>query len=82
MSNRNLRPVEGGCTNYMEKQDLFIAKNLPLQEVTIILRGNDNDMPVYFEMPSNYTINDIGAKNVVINIRQMTVRLKAMADSM
>jgi hypothetical protein len=39
-------------------------------------------IPVYFEMSSNYTINDIGAKNVVINIRQMTVMVKMMADSM
>jgi hypothetical protein len=35
-----------------------------LQEVTITLRRIFDEMPVYFKMPSNYTISDVGTKSV------------------
>lgn len=36
------------------------------QEITFILRGIVSQMPVYFDMHSNYTVYDIGAKFAVI----------------
>jgi hypothetical protein len=36
-----------------------------LQEVTIVLRGNADEKPVYFVMLSNYMTDNVGAKSVV-----------------
>jgi hypothetical protein len=36
-----------------------------LQEV-ITLQHTVNEMPVYFDMPPIYTINDVGAESVVV----------------
>jgi hypothetical protein len=52
----------------VEKQVFFTAKNFTLQEVTTTLWGNSDETPVYFNIPSNYTINDEGAKSVVMTI--------------
>jgi hypothetical protein len=37
-----------------------------LQEIAIVLWGNIDEVPVYFIVPTNYTIDDAGAKSVVI----------------
>jgi hypothetical protein len=42
------------------------VKVFKLQEVTITLGGNAEEMPVYFNMPSSYTTDDVGAKSVAI----------------
>jgi hypothetical protein len=57
-----------------------------LQEVTITLRGNVDKIPVYFDMPSNYTINNVVAKSDVIKMScigkvLVTVMLTGLADS-
>jgi hypothetical protein len=52
-------------TNGIEEQFSFTAYVFTLQEVTITLWGNADEMPLYFNMPSNYTPDD-GAKSDVI----------------
>jgi hypothetical protein len=54
----------------MEKQVFCRVKNFTLQEVMITLLGTADEKPAYFDMSSNYTINDIGAKSIVIRHRQ------------
>jgi hypothetical protein len=54
------------CTNDVVLQIFFTANNFTLQDVTITLQGNDNEMPVYCNMPSSYTIDDAGVNSVVI----------------
>jgi hypothetical protein len=54
------------CFNDTGEHIFFIAKVFTLQELTITLRDNVNEMPVYFSMPSCYTIDDMGAKSVVV----------------
>jgi hypothetical protein len=56
------------CTNDVEEQVFFTVKVFTLQNVTITLLGNANEMGVYFYMPTNYTINDVNAKSVVKEI--------------
>jgi hypothetical protein len=38
-----------------------------MQEFAVTLQGNDK-MPLYFDMPSNDIINDIGAKSLIIKL--------------
>jgi hypothetical protein len=45
---------------------LFTAKVFILKEITVTLRDNADEMPVYINMPSNYTINNLNVKSVVI----------------
>jgi hypothetical protein len=40
------------------------VKVFSLQEVTITFQCIVDEMPMYFKMPSNYTISDAGAKSV------------------
>jgi hypothetical protein len=47
------------CTNNMEEQVFFTAKDFTLHEVTITVQGNDSEMPAYFDVPCSYTINDV-----------------------
>jgi hypothetical protein len=54
------------CTNNTKNRVLFTAKNFTLQEVTIVLQGNGYEKPEYFDMLSNYTTDNVGAKFVVI----------------
>jgi hypothetical protein len=49
-----------------EKHVFYTAKVFTLQEVGITLQGNANEMSLYFSMLSSYTIDDAGAKSVVI----------------
>jgi hypothetical protein len=49
------------CTDDAEEQVFFIAKFFALQEVTGIHQGIVHEMPVYFSMPSDHTIGDVGA---------------------
>jgi hypothetical protein len=49
------------CTNDVEKQ-IFLKQ---ISSLSKTLRGIVGEMPVYFGMPSNYTIDDVGAKYVV-----------------
>jgi hypothetical protein len=53
------------CKNYVEIQAFFTAKNVTLKEVTITHQGSANEMLAYFNIPSNYTVDDIGAKSTV-----------------
>jgi hypothetical protein len=45
-------------------------KNFTLQEVSVTLQGSDNEMRMYFDMPSNCTVHVVGAKSIAVNIRQ------------
>jgi hypothetical protein len=58
-----------------------------LQEVSILLWGNEEDIPPYFCFPSNYTINNAGTKSAFIKstthwkcVRDI-ILLKEFADS-
>jgi hypothetical protein len=47
--------------------------------------GNGDETPLYFDMPSNYTVDDTGAKSLIIKTSghekmQVTVMLMALAD--
>jgi hypothetical protein len=53
------------CISDAEEQVLSTAKVFIWQEVTITLQDNANKIPVHFDMPSNYTIDNVGAKSVV-----------------
>jgi hypothetical protein len=53
-------------TNNAKDRVFFTAKNFTLQEVTITLRGNAAEKPVYFDMLPNYITDNLGAKSVVI----------------
>jgi hypothetical protein len=52
------------CTNDVEEQVCFIAKDFTLQEVTITVGCRISEMPAYFNMPFNYTTNNISAISV------------------
>jgi hypothetical protein len=56
----------------VEEQLFFAAKIFALEEVTITLWGNDCEMPVYFDITSSYTVDDIGVKSV--ELRHLTVK--------
>jgi hypothetical protein len=47
----------------MEEQIFLTVKFFTLQEVTIKLQSNASEMPMYFNMPSNNTIDDVCAKS-------------------
>jgi hypothetical protein len=49
-----------------KKQVIFTAKVFTLQEGSVTLQGNVSEMSLYFNMLSSYTIDDAGAKPVVI----------------
>jgi hypothetical protein len=49
--------TQGMYTNYTEEQVFFTAKIFTLQEVTLILQDNADEMPAYFNMSPNYTIS-------------------------
>jgi hypothetical protein len=36
------------------------------EKLQFLFKGNVNEMPLYFDMPSNYTIDDAGTKSVHI----------------
>jgi hypothetical protein len=55
------------CRNDVEEQTFFTVKVFTLQEVLNTLWGNVEDTLVYFNMPSNYTINDADAKSISCN---------------
>jgi hypothetical protein len=71
--------VQHRMTHDVEEQVFFIAKNFTLQEDAFTFQDHDNEMPVHSDMPSNYTINDVGGKSDAINIRyeilQVTTKL-------
>jgi hypothetical protein len=50
----------------MQKLVFFRAKVFTLQEVTIVLQYIADKMPLCFDMPSNYTIEDECAKPAII----------------
>jgi hypothetical protein len=52
------------CINDENEQVSFYSDIL--QEVTIMLWSNVDEIPVYFNMPSNYTTNDVDADSAVI----------------
>jgi hypothetical protein len=58
------------CTNAEEEQVFCRVKNFTLQEVMITLPGTAEEKPAYFDMASNYNINDMGDESVVISHRQ------------
>lgn len=58
-------------TNDVEKQTFFTVTVFTLQGVLNILWGHVEDTPVYFNMSSNYTINDADAKSIVIKHHAM-----------
>jgi hypothetical protein len=57
-------------TNYVKIQALFTAKNVTLQEVTTTHQGSADEMLVYFNIPSNYTVDDRCKIYCLKNIRQ------------
>lgn len=52
--------------NGEEGQAFFIIKFFILQEVTIALQGSFGKIPLYFDMPSSYTMDNVGVKYVVM----------------
>jgi hypothetical protein len=50
----------------MEEQVSFTPKFSTSQEFTITLQGNTNEKPMCFDMPSNYTTEDVGVKSAVL----------------
>jgi hypothetical protein len=54
----------------MEEQVFCRVKNFTLLEIMTTLPGTADEKPAYFDMSSNYNINNIGAKFVVIKHRQ------------
>jgi hypothetical protein len=52
----------------MEIQTFFTAKNVALHEVTTTHQGSADEMLVYVNIPSNYTVENIGAKCIVLKI--------------
>jgi hypothetical protein len=54
------------CRNDAERHDFFTEKNFTLQEITIILQVNADEIPVYFNILSNYTIDNVGVQSVII----------------
>jgi hypothetical protein len=44
----------------------FIVKVFTLQEIIITLQYTADEMSLYFNMPTTYTINDVGAESVVM----------------
>jgi hypothetical protein len=49
------------CANDMTEHILFMVKVFSLQDVNIIC----SEMPIYFDMPCNYTINEEGTKLII-----------------
>jgi hypothetical protein len=49
------------CINNTEAYVLLMAKVFTLQEVNIVCPG----MPMYFNMPFNYTIDEEGTKSII-----------------
>jgi hypothetical protein len=49
----------------MQELVFFRARVFTLQEVTIILQGTADKIPLCFDMLSNYTIDDVGAKSAI-----------------
>jgi hypothetical protein len=47
-------------TNYVEGHVFFTTKVFTLNEVTITLEGNVDEMPLYCDTPCNYITNDVG----------------------
>lgn len=75
------------CSNNAEEQISFIAMVFILQEVTLILQGNVNEMPVYFHKPYSYIIYNAGAISVAVKtsgleMMKVTIMLTELADSM
>jgi hypothetical protein len=66
-------------TNDIEAQVFFMAKDFSLQEVNIICPG----MPMYFNIPFNYTIDEEGTKSIIKTScnKGMSVMLTELADS-
>jgi hypothetical protein len=54
------------CKNDKKEQVFFTAKVFTLQEVTIVVQGNVDKMPLCFDMTSNYTTDDVGANYAII----------------
>jgi hypothetical protein len=52
--------------NYVTREASFTAKNVTLQEVTTTHQGSADEVLVYFNIPSNYTVYDIGAKFIML----------------
>jgi hypothetical protein len=46
--------------------DFFIAKVFTLQEIIIRFRYTADEIPLYFNMPTTYTINDLDAESVIM----------------
>jgi hypothetical protein len=74
------------CTNDVEEQVFFPAKNFALQEVNTRLRCSGDEIPVYFTIPSNYSTDDIDGNSVVTHtsekgMMQVAIMLTWQADS-
>jgi hypothetical protein len=52
----------------VEEQVFFTTKVFILQKLTIILWDSVNEMPMYFDMPWNYTIDNVSIKSVAIQM--------------
>jgi hypothetical protein len=59
-----LGPAQGGMYR-TEEQVLFTMKGFISQELTITLWHNADDMPVYFDIPSNNTNSDVDANSAI-----------------
>jgi hypothetical protein len=54
------------CANDTQELVFFRANVFTLQEVTIVFQGIADKMPLCFDMPSNYTIEDECVKPAII----------------
>jgi hypothetical protein len=59
-----LSPSQGGVYEDLEQKGFLYST--ALQDDTIMLQGNVDEMPVYFGVPCSYTINDAATKFIVI----------------
>jgi hypothetical protein len=62
-SSLNFKSSSRWCAQMAHRYRFSLGwKSFTLQEVTITLQSTVDQMPAYFSKPSNYTINDVGAK--------------------
>jgi hypothetical protein len=54
------------CRSGALERVFFTMKNSSLQDVTITVQRNDSETPLHFNMPTSYTIDDVGAEFIVI----------------
>jgi hypothetical protein len=66
----NLSQPKHGVYKWCREQVFFLLKVFVMQEVIITFQCTINEMLPYFNLASNYIINDVGAASAVENVRQ------------